>query len=40
MVASSHRGNIIGYTNIYSVYWTINKNQKRTLAKDPKPTQD
>jgi hypothetical protein len=37
MAACSHRGHIIGYTNTYSVYWTINKNQKHTLAKDPKP---
>jgi hypothetical protein len=40
MAARSHRGHIIGYTNTYGVYWTIDKNQKRALAKDPKPIQD
>jgi hypothetical protein len=40
MAAHSHRGHIIGYTNTYGVYWTIDKNQKRMLAKDPKPIQD
>jgi transposase InsO family protein len=40
MAARSHREHIIGYTNIYSMYWTINKNQRRTLEKDPKPIKD
>jgi transposase InsO family protein len=39
MAARSHRGYIIGYTNTYGVYQT-NKNQKRMLAKNPKPIQD
>jgi transposase InsO family protein len=36
MAARSHRGFIVGYTNTHGIYWTIDKNQKRKLAKDPK----